>query len=61
MNRLPQAHTCFNQSESRCKPNVALLLIFFPSVDLPEYSSYEMLRQQLMLAVNEGGEGFGFA
>ncbi|KAL5523755.1 hypothetical protein ACEPAG_7928 [Sanghuangporus baumii] len=41
--RLPQAHTCFNQ------------------IDLPEYSSYEKLRQQLLLAINEGGEGFGFA
>lgn len=30
-------------------------------VDLPQYSSYEMLRQQLLLAINEGGEGFGFA
>ncbi|KZV95100.1 hypothetical protein EXIGLDRAFT_644511 [Exidia glandulosa HHB12029] len=41
--RLPQAHTCFNQ------------------VDLPQYSSYEMLRTQVLLAINEGGEGFGFA
>ncbi|KIK67399.1 hypothetical protein GYMLUDRAFT_37513 [Collybiopsis luxurians FD-317 M1] len=40
--RLPQAHTCFNQ------------------IDLPQYSSYEMLRQQLLLAINEGAEGFGF-
>ncbi|KAI6046227.1 hypothetical protein EDC04DRAFT_2888377 [Pisolithus marmoratus] len=31
--RLPQAHTCFNQ------------------IDLPQYSSYEMLRQQLLLAI----------
>lgn len=41
--RLPQAHTCFNQ------------------IDLPQYTSYEMLRQQLLLAINEGGEGFGFS
>ncbi|QRV79604.1 E3 ubiquitin-protein ligase HUWE1 [Ceratobasidium sp. AG-Ba] len=41
--RLPQAHTCFNQ------------------IDLPQYSSYEKLRTQLLLAINEGGEGFGFA
>ncbi|KIY50356.1 hypothetical protein FISHEDRAFT_64973 [Fistulina hepatica ATCC 64428] len=41
--RLPQAHTCFNQ------------------IDLPQYSSYEMLRQQLLLAINEGGTGFAFA
>lgn len=41
--RLPQAHTCFNQ------------------IDLPQYSSYEMLRQQLLMAINEGGEGFAFS
>ncbi|KZO98855.1 hypothetical protein CALVIDRAFT_495662 [Calocera viscosa TUFC12733] len=41
--RLPQAHTCFNQ------------------IDLPSYTSYEKLRTQLLLAINEGGEGFGFA
>ncbi|KAF8070121.1 hypothetical protein FPV67DRAFT_1579109 [Lyophyllum atratum] len=41
--RLPQAHTCFNQ------------------IDLPQYTSYEMLRQQLLLAINEGGEGFAFS
>ncbi|KAJ3855492.1 hypothetical protein EV368DRAFT_72228 [Lentinula lateritia] len=40
--RLPQAHTCFNQ------------------IDLPQYSSYEMLRQQVLFAISEGGEGFGF-
>ncbi|UZJ54316.1 hypothetical protein CBS101457_003636 [Exobasidium rhododendri] len=41
--RLPAAHTCFNQ------------------LDLPQYESYEKLRSQLLLAMNEGGEGFGFA
>jgi len=41
--RLPQAHTCFNQ------------------IDLPSYTSYEKLRTQILLAINEGGEGFGFA
>eukprot|EP00050_Salpingoeca_kvevrii_P020950 m.104435 g.104435 ORF g.104435 m.104435 type:complete len:806 (-) comp9103_c4_seq1:114-2531(-) len=40
--RLPQAHTCFNQ------------------LDLPEYESYDQLRQNLLLAINEGAEGFGF-
>jgi E3 ubiquitin-protein ligase HUWE1 len=33
----------------------------FNQIDLPQYSSYEMLRQQLLLSINEGGEGFGFA
>jgi len=42
-NRLPQAHTCFNQ------------------IDLPEYASYEKLRASLLMAINEGSTGFGFA
>ncbi|SPO41451.1 related to ubiquitin-protein ligase 1 [Pseudozyma flocculosa] len=41
--RLPAAHTCFNQ------------------LDLPQYESYEKLRSSLLIAMNEGGEGFGFA
>lgn len=41
--RLPAAHTCFNQ------------------LDLPQYDSYEKLRSSLLLAMTEGGEGFGFA
>jgi E3 ubiquitin-protein ligase HUWE1 len=41
--RLPQAHTCFNQ------------------IDLGDFTSYEKLRHQLLIAINEGGEGFGFA
>lgn len=33
----------------------------FNQIDLPQYTSYDMLRQQLLLAINEGGEGFGFS
>ncbi|WFD30722.1 HECT-type E3 ubiquitin transferase [Malassezia sp. CBS 17886] len=33
----------------------------FNQLDLPEYPSYERLRSQLLLAMNEGSEGFGFA
>lgn len=60
--RLPQAHTC------RLPPWVHIsrhelthMFVGFNQIDLPQYSSYEMLRQQLLLAINEGGEGFGFA
>ena len=42
-NRLPCAHTCFNQ------------------LDLPVYESYEVLRRMLLVAINEGKEGFGLA
>lgn len=41
-NRLPSAHTCFNQ------------------LDLIEYDSLEILKQQLLTAIHEGSEGFGF-
>ena len=29
-------------------------------LDLPEYETYEILRQKLVLAIEEGGNGFGF-
>lgn len=41
--RLPAAHTCFNQ------------------LDLPQYESYEKLRESLLTAIRECTEGFGFA
>ena len=60
--RLPQAHTCKSRY---CPLSLQLMLtrvyLGFNQIDLPQYSSYEMLRQQLLLAINEGGEGFGFA
>ena len=40
--RLPTAHTCFNQ------------------LDLPEYSTEEMLKAKLAQAISEAHEGFGF-
>lgn len=40
--------------------NVTFIL-GFNQIDLPQYTSYEMLRQQLLLAINEGGEGFAFS
>lgn len=33
----------------------------FNQLDLPQYDSYEKLRSQLLLAMNEGNEGFGLA
>jgi E3 ubiquitin-protein ligase HUWE1 len=41
--RLPSAHTCFNQ------------------LDLPEYDSYEALRDALKKVIGEFGTGFGLA
>ena len=37
------------------------LYIGFNQIDLPQYTSYEMLRQQLLMAIHEGGEGFAFS
>ena len=33
----------------------------FNQIDLPEYESYEVLRENLLYAVSECGTGFGFA
>jgi hypothetical protein len=43
------------------RPGANVIILGFNQIDLPQYSSYEMLRQQLLLSINEGGEGFGFA
>lgn len=37
------------------------LLIKFVELDLPEYESYEALRQQVYTAMTAGSEYFGFA
>jgi len=60
--RLPQAHTCMLPKCARMiRSETNVDLPGFNQIDLPQYSSYEMLRQQLLLSINEGGEGFGFA
>ena len=33
----------------------------FNQLDLPQFSSEEMLREKLLIAIKEGSEGFGFA
>ena len=33
----------------------------FNQLDLPAYTSEDMLREKLMIAIKEGSEGFGFA
>ena len=32
----------------------------FNQLDLPAYSSEEVLKDKLLMAISEGGEGFGF-
>jgi E3 ubiquitin-protein ligase HUWE1 len=61
-NRLPQAHTCKSLAETnRGVDLIGHISLGFNQIDLPQYTSYEMLRQQLLLAIEEGSEGFGFA
>ena len=57
--RLPQAHTCMLTNFENSHP--ANPYLGFNQIDLPQYTSYEMLRQQLLMAINEGGEGFAFS
>ena len=62
--RLPSSHTCFNRMSSF--PYSILLYHqkadhYFLELDLPEYDSYETLRQRLYTAMTTGGEYFGFA
>lgn len=65
--RLPQAHTCAYKHfyagilDGPDTYRTIFMHTGFNQIDLPQYTSYEMLRQQLLLAINEGGEGFGFA
>jgi len=41
--------------------NLIFNVLGFNQIDLPQYTTYEMLRQQLLMAINEGGEGFAFS
>lgn len=41
--------------------NMQQQLISFVELDLPEYESYETLRQQVYTAMTAGSEYFGFA
>jgi E3 ubiquitin-protein ligase HUWE1 len=38
-----------------------MLLTLSLELDLPEYESYEILRQQILTAITAGSEYFGFA
>lgn len=61
--KLPTSHTCFNRESQPClRRSVILNTDFsFPELDLPEYESYEHLRQQMYTAITAGSEYFGFA
>jgi hypothetical protein len=43
-----------------CGPLRRVVAQCFNQLDLPVYSSEDVLRSRLLLAVREGSEGFGF-
>lgn len=60
--RLPSSHTCFNRKLSlyaRFTPDEQSNCV--SELDLPEYESYDALRQQVLTAITAGSEYFGFA
>ena len=60
--RLPSSHTCFNREFYPKQPiKVLLLTVSLLELDLPEYESYESLRQHVYTAMTAGSEYFGFA
>lgn len=46
--------------DPRTKSRLPTAHTCFNQLELPEYETYEELRQQLLLAINEGETGFGF-
>ena len=59
--RLPSSHTCFNRESCRTSFDLYSMLTSFTELDLPEYDSYETLRQQVYTAMTAGSDYFGFA
>jgi E3 ubiquitin-protein ligase HUWE1 len=59
--RLPSSHTCFNRTSSPLTFSLPPLTNHVLEFDLPEYESYEILRQQVLTAITAGSEYFGFA
>lgn len=59
--RLPTSHTCFNRKSSSHATMIYTQYLTLIELDLPEYESYETLRQQVLTAITAGSEYFGFA
>lgn len=60
--RLPSSHTCFNRKRTFSGLYLSQqILTDTTELDLPEYESYDMLRTQLLKAITQGSEYFGFA
>jgi len=49
----------YNNFKKILYQNINIIFFFsFNRIDLPPYSTYTILKQKLLLAINEGGEGF---
>lgn len=59
--RLPSSHTCFNRKLASTEHLPDTDTNSSTELDLPEYESYEDLRQRLYTAMTAGSEYFGFA
>ena len=59
--RLPTSHTCFNRKSCSLFDCKAAQLIRRIEFDLPEYETYDQLRSQILKAITQGSEYFGFA
>ena len=59
--RLPSSHTCFNRKFHDNLWTEHFWADQYVELDLPEYESYDALRSQVMKAITQGSEGFGFA
>jgi E3 ubiquitin-protein ligase HUWE1 len=54
--RLPSSHTCFNRTQCSSAPLLKQSTNIATELDLPEYDSYEDLKQRLIAAITTGGE-----
>lgn len=50
-----QIHRAYGESGRLCSAHTC-----FNQLDLPDYENKEVLRERLLTAIHEGGEGFGF-
>ena len=50
-----QIHRAYGGAGRLCSAHTC-----FNQLDLPEYSTKEELKERLLIAIHEGGEGFGF-
>lgn len=61
--RTPALTVCFISSPPhQHSPNIEIdVLTFLIELDLPEYDSYDILRSQIIKAITQGSDYFGFA